>query len=192
MIEKALDVLRKRILEFLRQQPELSVQSEEKIQLQPLPAQDNNSTIPKDILCMTLVNIEEERVFKSNKTKMTDNDGKIISVNPEIKLNLYILISSHFDKYTTGLNFLSAVIRFFQTISVFTRENTPSLNSGIEKLVVELYTLDFEQQNHLWGALGSRYLPSVMYKVRLLRVQEQQTASMQEPTKIIDIIDDKS
>ena len=42
----------------------------------------------------------------------------------------------------------------------------------IERLVVELYSLNLEQQNHLWGYLGGKYLPSVVYKVRLVRIQE--------------------
>lgn len=191
MIGKALEILRVRILEFLKQQPELSVQSEIKIQLQPLPSQDSSNTVPKDILCMTLVNIEEERIFISNSTKSTDDYGNIITTRPELKINLYLLISSHFETYSTGLSYLSAVIRFFQSINVFTHANTPALSSDIEKLIVELTSLNFEQQNHLWGALGSKYLPSVLYKVRMLIVQEKQTTATGEPTKIVEVTNNK-
>ncbi len=191
MIEKALDILKIKILEFLKQQPELSVQSEEKIQLQQIPSQDNNNSTPKDILCMSLVNIEEDRIFKSNKTKFADDSGKIVNINPDLKINLFILITSNFEKYSTSLSYLSAVIRFFQSTNVFTHSNTPGLDPSIEKLIVELYTLDFEQQNHLWGAMGTRYLPSVMYKVRMLQIQEKQSTSIQEPLQILDLVNKK-
>ena len=41
------------------------------------------------------------------------------------------------------------------------------------------------QQNHLWGALGAKYLPSVIYKVRMIVIQEALKADEQPPIKII-------
>ena len=35
-----------------------------------------------------------------------------------------------------------------------------------------MYTLNFEQINHLWSILGAKYLPSVLYKVRQLTIEE--------------------
>ena len=46
----------------------------------------------------------------------------------------------------------------------------------IEKLIVEMISLTFEQQNHMWGTLGAKYLPSVLYKVRMLVVQRSAEA----------------
>jgi len=39
--------------------------------------------------------------------------------------------------------------------------------------VVDLYTLNFEQVNHLWSTLGGKYLPSVMYKMRQITIDEE-------------------
>ena len=44
------------------------------------------------------------------------------------------------------------------------------------RLVPELYTLTFEQINHLWGSLGGKQSPFVMYKIRLVRIQGRITA----------------
>jgi hypothetical protein len=63
------------------------------------------------------------------------------------------------------------------------------LDPGIIKLIVELYTLNFEQQNHLWGFLGAKYMPSVMYKARLLSIQEAHAADDQPPIRIINFTD---
>jgi hypothetical protein len=93
-------------------------------------------------------------------------------LNPDVKLNLYVMITTNFGDYSTALKYLSYVISFFQSKFVFDHQSSPKLDLGIEKLIVELYTLTFEQQNYLWSAVGSKLLPSVLYKVRMLVVQE--------------------
>ena len=70
---------------------------------------------------------------------------------------------------------------------MFTSENSPGLDPRIEKLIVELYSLSFEQQHHLWGILGAKYLPSVMYRVRMITIQEAQAIDEQEALKEINI-----
>lgn len=57
---------------------------------------------------------------------------------------------------------LSFIISFFQNKNVFNHQNSPELDEKIEKIIVDLYTLNLEQQNHLWGALGAKYMPSVV------------------------------
>ena len=43
----------------------------------------------------------------------------------------------------------------------------------------------FEQQNYLWGMVGGKYLPSVLYKFRLLVIQENTpTEAVSEITEI--------
>ena len=37
---------------------------------------------------------------------------------------------------------------------------------------MELVSPTFEQQNHIWGGMGAKYLPSVLYKVRMLVYRE--------------------
>jgi hypothetical protein len=135
---------------------------------------NEGKTIIKD-LGLTLVNIEEETVGKAQTPyKKNDNDS-IYIVNPEIKLNLYLLFTANFgdneNGYKESLKFLSYVISFFQAKNFFNHQNSPDLDERIEKLILSLYTLPFEQQNYLWGSIGAKYMPSVMYKVRLITVQ---------------------
>jgi hypothetical protein len=40
------------------------------------------------------------------------------------------------------------------------------------KFTLEMFTLSFEQINHLWGSLGGRQMPFVMYKLRLVSITE--------------------
>jgi hypothetical protein len=147
--------------------------------------EDGSVALEPDSLGLCLVNIEEERVTKSQRAS-APAAGRVAYLNPELKLNLHVLIAANYKVYRTGLHFLSSVIRFFQAKSVFTPENTPELASGIQKLIVEMYTLNLEQQNHLWGALGAKYLPSVFYKVRMLTIQEELVAEEQPPITVVD------
>ncbi|MFH0783123.1 MAG: DUF4255 domain-containing protein [Pseudomonadota bacterium] len=174
MIHKALDILRAGVATFLKKLPDLNVSNDTVVVLSPIVKTDGSSAVQENTLALTLVNIEEERIARSPSTVSIDTNGRVSHRNPEIRLNLYLMVTSHFKDYKTALEFLSATIRFFQSKNVFTPENTPGLDSTIEKLLVELYTMDFEQQNHLWATLGGKYIPSVIYRVRMLILQESQ------------------
>ena len=76
-------------------------------------------------------------------------------------------------KYLDGLKVISFVTQFFQHQNVFTQENSPRLKeNNIEELIFDLRTLSFQDLNNLWGVLGSKYMPSVLYKVRMLTINE--------------------
>ena len=137
-------------------------------------ADDNN---PRDNLIVTLINVEEETIGKTQIPYLKNPDRSITLSNPDIKLNLYVLFSafSNMDtgeRYKNCLGLIDYVVRFFQAKSVFNQQNTPALNPEIEKLIPELISPTFEQQNYLWGTLGAKYMPSVLYKIRLLIIRE--------------------
>jgi len=135
--------------------------------------------IPSQKLGVSLINIEEEKVFKEQQTNFRNPDGEFEQYNPEIKLNLYMLVCANFvsengdDKYEQGLKQLSRVVSCFQGKNVFTPDNSPAMDPDMKKLIVELYSYSFEQQYNFWTILGAKYLPSVLYKVRLLAYQEK-------------------
>lgn len=189
MIDKALEVLASGIKGYLVRLPDLNISSQDTVHLTLIVKADGNIDIPPDSLGLSLVNIEEERVTKDQQAYKAAADGRRMAhLNPELKLNLYILIVANFNTYETGLKFLSGAIRFFQSKNVFSGENTPDLDPSIQKLIVDLFPLNFEQQNHLWGSLGAKYLPSVLYKVRLLTIQEVQAADDQAPVSELRLV----
>lgn len=187
MIDKALDALKTQLQDYLKRLPDLTITSSDTVQLSNITKDDGNIAIPKDSLGLTLINIEEERVNKAQSPVAMTQAGKTIYVNPELRLNLYLLLSANFTTYLTGIKYLSSVIGFFQSKHVFTPADTPSLDPSMEKLVVELYSLNLEQQNHLWGYLGGKYLPSVVYKVRLVIIQEGMPHLETEPIRRIEV-----
>lgn len=154
--------------------------------------------IPDSSLGLSLINIEEERIFKDQRSTAINEEGQAQHLNPEVKLNLYILISANFqdktgqqeDDYYEGLKQLSYAISFFQSKNVFTADNTPSMSkydSAIKKLIVELYSYSFEQLYNFWTVVGTKYLPSVLYRVRLVRFQEEAITDSNLPVEKIGI-----
>lgn len=138
---------------------------------------------------LMIANIDEERIFKAQlqKQKRTDNDIEV--ANPEIKLNFYLLVASNpgttVNSYDTALKRLSEVITYFQGTSYFDKTDYPALDP-IEYLVVELYSLSFEMQNQLWASLGAKYMPSVVYKIKLVVIDRGFLGAKQKAILEID------
>ncbi len=195
MIHATLNFLTKSINNFLKIKNGLD---EDKIFLTHV-SDDSGIAIPNKSLGLSLVNIEEEKVFKEQNTTFINSEGIVEYRNPELKLNLYILVTANFqdkladddsDDYYEGLKQLSHVISFFQSKNVFTNDNSPLLASedpNIKKLILELYSYSFEQMYNFWSVLGTKYLPSVLYKVRMIKVQEDELISDAFPIEEIDL-----
>lgn len=199
MIDQALDFLTKEINAYLVQKNEPVSGTAPEIVLTNVAAEDGNWAIPPRTLGLSLINIEEDRINKEQKSSYRDENGDIQHYNPEIKLNLYILVSANFASgdaggsanttgvYGEGLKQLSYVISFFQGKNVFTTDNSPLLNASIQKLIVELYSSSFEQQYNFWTVVGAKYLPSVLYRVRMLVYQEKRLLDQQLPVTTLDL-----
>lgn len=129
-------------------------------------------------IILSMVNIEEEATLK-NSTHFYKNAQGIVYHNPPIYLNLYMLVSAHYKNYEDALTRLSQAIQFFQGKASFNIKNSPdqALPDDLQ-LHLELFSLSFEQLNHLWGALGGKQMPSVLYKVRLVKITENRITGL--------------
>ena len=128
-------------------------------------------------LILSLIRLEEEVTLK-NSSHIKINDNKSEYRNPPVHLNLYLLISANFKNYETSLITLSKSIEFFQGKKVFNASNTTYNrdNVAIEVLNdfrfnLEIYSPSFEELNNIWGTLGGRQMPSVIYKVQLIQIE---------------------
>lgn len=153
-------------------------------------AAESNAPDPdiKNRAVLTLINIEEDRVSRQQENFTKTATGTLYK-NPPVYLNLYILFSMNRKSYSDSLDFLSNIIRFFQYQNVFTPATHPSLNSSIQKLIIELHNIGFEQVNHIWSVLGGKYLPSVLYKVRQVTLDENAIISESGFIKEIKLTD---
>jgi hypothetical protein len=125
---------------------------------------------------LSLVNIEEERASKTNNF-VRIND-KIQYRNSKIQLNLFCLFALNHSSYDTSLQYLSLIIQFFQARNVIDHKNTPpenglALDPRVEKLIFDMVSMNAEQVNHLWATLGGKYLPSVLFKVRMITLEDE-------------------
>jgi hypothetical protein len=125
-------------------------------------------------ISIVLINIEQDNVLRApDLYRRTGADGRLQEVQPEIRLNLLVLLVAHYQKYEDSLRNLSTVIQYFQNHRLITQRDSPALNENIEQLVVELVTLSFSEQNEVWGALRLPYHPSALYKVKMVVFQAE-------------------
>lgn len=138
-------------------------------------------------IVLSLVNIMEEVTLKNTSAYTKLNDRFELS-NPPVYLNLFLLFTANSTSkgseseshYLNGLTRLSQIITFFQSKNVFSVQYSPTSNvlqdSELQDLRVnlDLYSMTFEQINHLWGTLGGKQVPFVMYKAGILPVSRDQ------------------
>jgi len=140
-----------------------------------------NGGIARGKLIFSVVNIKEEKTLK-NLPNLVRNDITLRATyeNPPVFLNFQILITATDANYNNALLMLSRAIRFFQSKNVFTQDDVspasissnapPNLLDRLEsfKLIFELYSPSMEEVNHLWGTLGGKQYPFVIYMMRML------------------------
>ena len=135
---------------------------------------------------ISLVNIEEESTFK-NTPHYSRQNGSTRYQEPPVFLNLYLLFAFDFADYDASLVRLSRTIERFQSKPTFSSQNETLTNAfppTLERLTLDFHNLNLEQLNHMWGVLGGAYFPSVLYKVRLVRVQRDESTAAPEITVI--------
>lgn len=120
-------------------------------------------------IVVSLVNIEEEKTATPNGFGVP-----ITGNNHPIYLNMYVLFYSLFNEklYEESLKFISAIIGFFQSKKVFTPNNTSGLDQQIDKILVEINNISFHEQSNILSALGAKYAPCVLYKMRMVGIEE--------------------
>jgi hypothetical protein len=138
-------------------------------------------------IVMSLINIEENRVSRDPQNYIR-NGTDIRFKNPAVNLYLTILFTSvrHEGGYGLALQGLQHVIEFFQKKYVFDHSNTPGLDVGIEKLILEMVSLNIEQLQQLWSMLGGKYHPSIAYRMRMVTIDSVPDLPPQSSIKEIE------
>lgn len=146
-------------------------------------ATPDNSGTPQDEsaqVYMSLVNIEEEQTMKNQSPMRPSDASPLATVNPPLVINLFLLFTANHKDYDTAIQNLSQILLFFQGNKTFSIATTPVASTGVFatieenenkiKVNVDLMSLTFEQVNHLWGSLGGKQVPFVLYKVRQVEI----------------------
>lgn len=169
MIDSTINQLASLLNQYLKRTFDLS---EDIVVVSNILEQDG-SIVPSinNKVVMFLVNIQKNsEAYRCNQGAA----GMIRSITsyPPVYLNLYVMIAANFggNNYPEALKFVSNTIAFFQRRPVFDRQNTPELDRSIEKLVLDIESLNFNDLSNLWSVLSGKYLPSVLYKVRMVAI----------------------
>lgn len=164
MIHEVVPVIAAELNDFLESQFDTG---EDKVIISNLVNQDGSVAIQdENKVVVSIINIERDGNNQRSFAKLGSN--------PSVNINIYILFSAYFNSsnYLEALKFISGVIAFFQSKNVFTPSNTPMLNNDIHQIVAEMVNIDFKELSNLWGALGGKYLPSVVYRFRSINIDE--------------------
>lgn len=141
----------------------------------------NMVSTPNDTILLSLVNVEEETALRNMPPPFQHNAaGNLERKQPPVFLNLYVMVAANFStdaNYETALRRLGRVVQCFQRKTIYTVANTPNVFLPAEaatlKVTTELYSLTFEKLNQLWGTMGGKQIPSVVYKVRVVEEQAE-------------------
>lgn len=130
-----------------------------------IPQQNQNKVV------ISLINIEQEtnQPFYNRKNQLPSGD--YVNSTPKDRFNLDLLITAMFDDYQETLKFLNDSIMFFQAHENVGPNSYSNLPVGINKLSYVLEQLNYSKMHSLWTALGAKYTPSVVYRMKLIDIQ---------------------
>ncbi|MBE9586616.1 DUF4255 domain-containing protein [Mucilaginibacter sp. JRF] len=202
MIRTALEFLADELNQYLKRKDAANFGNVDCVIVSALMTPEGNFAVTTEgdnvfRVILTLINLEEDRIADSQQTYRKVDD-KIQMINPPVNLNAYVLFSVFAANYPTALRLLSYVISFFQTTYVFDSGQYPQMNAKVDadkpwhklnRLLVSLHPTTFEQQNNLWGAMGAKYMPNVIYKVRTMSFIDMEPKMEAPPITEINISD---
>lgn len=187
MIDEALHIVSEQLNQFLKLRFDLT---ENMVTLSYVVNQDGTvATEEKNKVIFSLIDISEE-VFTNGKSQYRSSPQGEYLARPNLHLNLQVGFFAYFNpgNYTEALKFISAVIQFFHSKNAFTAQNTPALaDRGIEKFQFEMVHLDSNTKNNLWATLGAKYMPSVVYKIRAVLIEDKAVQGHLETISKMDI-----
>lgn len=123
-------------------------------------------------LIVTLVNVGKEAAAPALGIPTRAGGGGYVRAAAPLHLNLYVMMSASFSNYVEALKMLSCVLGFFQGRPAFEAQNSVNFPRHLDKLACELVSVSTQELNNLWAILGAKYLPSAVYKLRMVTLQQ--------------------
>jgi hypothetical protein len=143
-----------------------------------LPSKTNDPDEGGNKIYITLLNIEEERTSKTPyryEKVGAENPVKFKLLNPELTLNLYVMVSGT-GSYNEALKNISKVVTVFANKNAFkladidVQLESPDDKGKIEELWLDIQNISLDQSNNLWQALANNILPHIIYKIRTIAI----------------------
>lgn len=155
-------------------------------------------------IVLSIVNIEEDRTLKNLPVyfRNGENQDQVLRYKHPTQYFVISLLfaayNSDIKKYLDGIDKLNNVLVYFQqhnsffykndhteliTLEDFSQKNEPQ-KENYQRVTMEMVSLSMEQLNQMWSYLGSKYMPSVLYKMRLCTIQESTVSGENIITKV--------
>lgn len=172
MIHEAMTSIAGELNRFLQSKHNIN---EEKVILSNVLNVDGSIAIQEtDKIVMSVANIETDKSQSSTSSYKQNTKGNFTMVKPSVNVNITVMFSAYFtpENYVEGLKFISSVVAFFQFKSgTFTPQDTPALIDNFDRLTMELISLDFRDLSNFWSMIGSKYMPSVLYRLKTVPIR---------------------
>lgn len=158
----------------------------EEIVLLTSPAAVSNAQHPQNTqnrILLFVSHLERDPFSQHMSARSSGSGASLLMTNKPLYLNITLVMAASFtgSNYPDGLKLLSHLLAFFHRNPLFTHANAPDLPGSIEQISMEMEGLTLEQVNHIWGMIGSHYLPSAVYKIRAVIPDSEAILSQAEP-----------
>lgn len=169
MIEKALQFTGKALNQFVKKKFGLD---EDIVKINAII--DQNGVVPlenQNKIILSLIHVEQDTTTQFYNRNRQLESGTYVKTPPSHRYNLFTLITPNFEAYTEALKFLDASIQFFQINPLIDATKNGEIPLELGKLEYEFQKGEnYMQMQNLWTALGAKYQPSVIYKIRLVTI----------------------
>ncbi len=151
--------------------------------------EQNGTLVPliANKLVLFLVGVEQD-AYAHRAIGMGLNAQAQLRGSEPVFLNLLMMCAANFSgsNYPEALKFLSGAIHFFHERPVLDHQNTPGLDQRLDKLVLNIENLSSAEMHSLWGIHSGRYLPSVLYRIRMVSIAGQQVQGREQAIGQLD------
>ncbi|WP_143884679.1 DUF4255 domain-containing protein [Chryseobacterium binzhouense] len=136
--------------------------------------EDDTSNLDNKVV-ITLLSVEEESTMKNTPRYLKFNESEHIMERESqpAYLNLYVMIAANKNMYDGALVNISKVIEIFQVNNVL-KYNAVSDEESDFIFRIELHSVPFDQLSYIWGLLGGKIMPSVLYKISVVKIVAKQ------------------
>lgn len=184
MIEKAFQFTAKTLNQYIKNK---FVLDDNPVIINRIIEQDGKIPVKnQNHIVLSLIHVEEETTKQFYNRTASVPDGNYVKKPVSNRYNLFMLVTPNFDDYNEALKFLSVTMQFFQTNELIDVTKYANIPPEIGRLEFEFQKGDgYMQMQNLWTALGAKYQPSIIYKIRMITIASDEIEGFE--TKIDDI-----
>jgi hypothetical protein len=170
MIHQVLPAIVNELIDYLESKFGIS---DDQIVLGNIVNQDGSLAVDGNKLVVSLINIARDGA-KGNVRHIGGTN------TPPVYINLYVMFSAVYNQsninsqdYLEALKMISGVISFFQANNMFDAHNCADFPADAAKVHLEIENVEFRELVNLWSLSGAKYVPSILYRMRSLNMEEE-------------------